>query len=207
MKLSAAQQRDFDADVRSRSNALSRTAHLLTGDRSDAEDLLQLALESLVGGDRTTSPTPTCSGPWSTWPPTAGGSATGAPSRTAAACSTTTRPPPTATAGRAAPGPRPGVADPHAPPARRAGPALLRRPVRGRHRLSPGLLYRDGEEHPIQGPVPAPRAESRAVERAPPWHVVARGWFASAAVRRSGQSPRRTAVRPNVVSGSHQLPR
>lgn len=48
MRLSAAQQRDFDDYVRGRSNALLRTAHLLTGDRSDAEDLLQLALERLV---------------------------------------------------------------------------------------------------------------------------------------------------------------
>jgi len=47
MTLSATQQQDFEDYVRGRSSSLLRTAHLLTGDRSDAEDLLQVALERL----------------------------------------------------------------------------------------------------------------------------------------------------------------
>lgn len=48
MRLSQAEQEDFNAFVLSRSSALLRTAHLLTGDRGHAEDLLQQALERLV---------------------------------------------------------------------------------------------------------------------------------------------------------------
>lgn len=48
MKLSPAQQEDFNAFVLARSNALLRTAHLLTGDRGHAEDVLQQALERLA---------------------------------------------------------------------------------------------------------------------------------------------------------------
>lgn len=48
MKLSRADVDDFDAFVLSRSRALLDTAHLLTGDRGHAEDLLQQALERLA---------------------------------------------------------------------------------------------------------------------------------------------------------------
>ena len=40
--------RDFEEFVHARGNALLRTAHLLTGDRGHAEDLLQTALERLA---------------------------------------------------------------------------------------------------------------------------------------------------------------
>lgn len=48
MRLDAAQQAEFSAFVRARSGPLLRTAHLLTGDRGHAEDLLQQALERLA---------------------------------------------------------------------------------------------------------------------------------------------------------------
>ena len=48
MRLTSQEQDDFAAFVRARSTALLRTAHLLTGDRGHAEDLLQQALERLA---------------------------------------------------------------------------------------------------------------------------------------------------------------
>lgn len=48
MKLTDEEQADFSAFVLARSNGLLRTAHLLTGDRGHAEDLLQQALERLA---------------------------------------------------------------------------------------------------------------------------------------------------------------
>jgi RNA polymerase sigma-70 factor (sigma-E family) len=48
MRLRPEQQEDFRSFVLARSSALLRTAHLLTGDRGHAEDLLQQALERLA---------------------------------------------------------------------------------------------------------------------------------------------------------------
>jgi RNA polymerase sigma-70 factor (sigma-E family) len=48
VKLPSAEQDEFASFVRARSTALLRTAHLLTGDRGHAEDLLQQALERLA---------------------------------------------------------------------------------------------------------------------------------------------------------------
>jgi RNA polymerase sigma-70 factor (sigma-E family) len=48
VRLDDSQQRDFDAFVLARTPALLRTAHLLTGDRGHAEDLLQTAFERLA---------------------------------------------------------------------------------------------------------------------------------------------------------------
>jgi DNA-directed RNA polymerase specialized sigma24 family protein len=56
----------FQAYVSGRSPALLRTAYLLTGNRADAEDLLQTALAKtyLTGSASAKRSTATCAGCW-----------------------------------------------------------------------------------------------------------------------------------------------